>query len=385
MKILHVLGQSEDVGGILTVVRNLREATRDQGLSHAVYVHRRYRETRVPALDYRFGRHCRDEEPNPLRLILQGLLASGELSRLLTAESFDVIHGHFRGMLPALLRLATFHGRRVLFTNHAYARRTTLYRQLARHRRIYTVLLSQNMARHYRLEPCPPKISLVPDCCEDRFFTAPLVVRRAPGPAAGRRVRLVGLGSIVDWKKWDLLVEALALLPAALRGTVEFHHYGSAVDLPGSHELEQVLRRQAQALDHGRVAVLHGPTRDVEGVLRAADWFVLPSTDEPCSVALSEAMALGLPALVSASGGCVDLVENGRTGLWFQPDNARDLAENLQRILLGQVDPLAPAAIRESARWRSASAAAAQYTALYRDLVDRRPGLSAGAIRLDRI
>jgi glycosyltransferase involved in cell wall biosynthesis len=373
MKILHVLGQAADVGGILSVVRNLQEATREQGITHAVYVHQNYRETRQPALDYRLGRYCVDEEPNPFRLMLRGLRASGELLRLLAAEPFDVVHGHFRGMLPALLRVATFHGRPVLFTNHAYARRTALYRRLARHRRITTVLLSQNMARHYRLEPCPPKISLVPDCCEDRFFTAPLVVRRAPGSAADRRVRLVGLGSVVDWKKWDVLLEALALLPPTLRRGVEFHHYGTAVDLPGSHDLERSLRRQAQVLDHGRVAVLHGSTRDVEGVLRSADWFVLPSTDEPCSVALSEAMALGLPALVSASGGCVDLVENGRTGLWFQPDNARDLAENLQRILLGQMVPLAPEAIRESARWRSASAAAAQYTVLYRGLAEGRP------------
>ena len=57
------------------------------------------------------------------------------------------------------------------------------------------------------------------------------------------------------------------------------------------------------------------PTHQVADVVAAADWFVLPSTHEPCSVALIEALALGVPVIASASGGNVDIVQAAH---WFE-------------------------------------------------------------------
>src|SRR5205814_41632 len=111
-----------------------------------------------------------------------------------------------------------------------------------------------------------------------------------------------------------------------------------------------------------------GPTGEIAECLSQSDWFVLPSTNEPCSVALIEALALGLPAVVSASGGNVDIVENGRTGLLFEPDNAPDLAGKLRAILNHEVSPLPSVQIRESVRTRSASSVGKQYVALYERL-----------------
>ena len=56
MKILHLVGQREDIGGILSVVRSLHQVGPSNRYQHSVWVHKQYIETREPILDYRNGR-----------------------------------------------------------------------------------------------------------------------------------------------------------------------------------------------------------------------------------------------------------------------------------------------------------------------------------------
>jgi glycosyltransferase involved in cell wall biosynthesis len=122
---------------------------------------------------------------------------------------------------------------------------------------------------------------------------------------------------------------------------------------------------------HGLEALcfFHGLSLDVEDRLRTADWFVLPSTNEPCSLALIEALALGLPALVSGSGGNVDIVRPEQTGLLFEPGQVPSLTSALRRIARGETRMEPPSVIRESVRRRSATVVARQYLELYRDVL----------------
>jgi phosphatidylinositol alpha 1,6-mannosyltransferase len=87
---------------------------------------------------------------------------------------------------------------------------------------------------------------------------------------------------------------------------------------------------------------------------------------------LIEALALGLPALVSASGGNVDIVSDERTGLLFTPDDPASLAGCLGRLACGEFTPASAAQVRESVRLRSATAVAAQYTEIYRRVSRRQ-------------
>jgi len=114
-----------------------------------------------------------------------------------------------------------------------------------------------------------------------------------------------------------------------------------------------------------------GVSHNISDVLRETDWFLLPSTNEPCSVAITEAMALGLPVLASASGGNIDLIRSGETGLLFEPNNPADLAAKLRLLLNNQCAVISPEQIRESARHRSASAVAADYRKIYEYLAAR--------------
>ena len=64
-----------------------------------------------------------------------------------------------------------------------------------------------------------------------------------------------------------------------------------------------------------------------------ASCFVLPSTREPWGLVVNEAMAAGVPVLVSTRCGCAhDLVQQGSTGWLFEPSDERLLARHLQLI-----------------------------------------------------
>ena len=64
-----------------------------------------------------------------------------------------------------------------------------------------------------------------------------------------------------------------------------------------------------------------------------AGCFVLPSTREPWGLVVNEAMASGLPVLVSTACGCApDLVEEGRNGFTFEANDAAKLTGLLHAI-----------------------------------------------------
>lgn len=375
MKVLHLLGAIEDIGGILSVVRSLQEASAWSDVLHVAWVNAAFRETRSPALVRRASRFLEDESPKPLRLVVSALRAAFELQAWLRCEPFDILHAHTRGALPLAVIRALQRRPPVVFTCHTYARRVRAYRLAFRCPGLAVVLLTPTMARHFRLDPGGRRLHFVSDCCADRFFAEPLVLRSRGGDA-GRRRRLVGLGSVIPEKNWQLVLEALASLRPEHRDNLEFHHWGATPRDALARACEAQLEEEVRRLGLGRQCCFHGPAPDVASVLREADWVVVPSTREPCSVGLIEALAMGVPAVVSASGGNLDLVENGRTGLYFEADDRATLAGCLRRIATDEGVSAGPVEIRESVRGRSATAVARRYLDVYRSLTVPVPGLA---------
>lgn len=66
---------------------------------------------------------------------------------------------------------------------------------------------------------------------------------------------------------------------------------------------------------------------------RGAKFFVLPSRSyEMCPLVILEAMSHGLPVITSRLGGQAELVEDGVTGLLFDPNDPRDLGRKMKRL-----------------------------------------------------
>ena len=367
-RVLHLVGASEDNGGILSSIRGVASHAATEGWEHVLWMRRGFQQVRSPRLEVRESPHALGESGSHLRLMVSAARAWPGLRRLVREGSFDVVHGHSRGAL-LLSAWMSRTGHATIFSNHAYARRTGMYRRAASNRRLLTLLLTPNHARHYGIMPEPGRVEILPECGAERFFEAPLPVARE---SSGGAFRLVGVGNLVGWKRWDLLVEACAALPAALRQRLRVTIWGPTPSEPAARRHAADLERAVEACGLTGIVRFAGPTGDILGALRDADLFVLPSTNEPCSVALIEALAAGVPALVSASGGNVDLVRDGETGRLFDPGSAKDLASKLEEWMTGRVKLVSPERIRQSVERCRASVVARQLHEVYRRWMTRR-------------
>jgi L-malate glycosyltransferase len=85
-------------------------------------------------------------------------------------------------------------------------------------------------------------------------------------------------------------------------------------------------------LNEGHVRFL-GARSDVDRILSAADFFVLPSDTEGLPLSVLEAMAHGLPIIASRVGGIPELVEHMEQGLLVPPGDPPALANAIRRIV----------------------------------------------------
>jgi glycosyltransferase involved in cell wall biosynthesis len=174
-----------------------------------------------------------------------------------------------------------------------------------------------------------------------------------PGEKAALRRRLglpaTGLffgytGRLLRGKGLDVLLAAFAEVAAT---SPESHLVlvGSGADQALSVESDlraEVSRRGLEA----RVTFA-GRVDEVEAWLRAIDVFVFPSLYEALGISLIEAAATGLPCVASRTGGIVDVVGDGQTGVLVAPGSVGELAEAM-RVLLG--DPPRREALGAAAR-----------------------------------
>jgi glycosyltransferase involved in cell wall biosynthesis len=111
--------------------------------------------------------------------------------------------------------------------------------------------------------------------------------------------------------------------------------------LVGDGPLRERLEEQVRTL--GLTEHVHFPGfqqyEDLPAYYGRADAFILPSRYEQWGLVVNEAMAAGLPVLVSENCGCApDLVAEGENGWTFAPDDPENLAQLMHRISGADVD-----------------------------------------------
>ena len=116
-----------------------------------------------------------------------------------------------------------------------------------------------------------------------------------------------------------------------------------AGDGPMRAELEQQARGNPDILFTGRLDRL-----TLRACYALADIFVFPSTTDTFGMAVLEAQAFGLPAVVADAGGPPEIVRHGRTGYAVAADDTEMWLQTLTRLLEARRrDPA------DFARWRS--------------------------------
>jgi glycosyltransferase involved in cell wall biosynthesis len=147
------------------------------------------------------------------------------------------------------------------------------------------------------------------------------------GPGAA--VRLLLVGRVVPDKRQDFAIEALARI---------WERYPCELDIVGQiypHEMafhSRLLERVRTAGLEGHVHFA-GFVDDVSGYYRRAAVSLVCNWQEPLSMATLESMALGCPVLVPRRAGAAELVEDGVSGLLYEPGDLDDFCLKLTSLL----------------------------------------------------
>jgi glycosyltransferase involved in cell wall biosynthesis len=150
-----------------------------------------------------------------------------------------------------------------------------------------------------------------------------------------------------------------------------------AGDGPSRNELEAF----ARGLPCAERILFLGTIDTVAELLGGVSVFALTSVTEGISLALLEAGASGVPAVVTDAGGNTEVVVDGETGYVVAPQRPREIAEKIHALLS---DPSLRGEIGARARTRverhfSLESMVRQYESLYRTLYRRTGGAGEGS------
>jgi glycosyltransferase involved in cell wall biosynthesis len=143
-------------------------------------------------------------------------------------------------------------------------------------------------------------------------------------------VVVIYTGRLLRGKGLETLIDAFAAVAGGdPRAWLMIVGSGEGQTLSVEPQLRESVRQRG--LDE-RV-VFTGRVEDVAERLRASDVFVFPSEFEALGISLIEAAACGLPAVATRTGGIVDVVEDGVSGLLVPPADAAALASAMSALV----------------------------------------------------
>jgi L-malate glycosyltransferase len=245
------------------------------------------------------------------------------LRRLMAGS--DLVHLHFPLPLGISVLLARAVVKRpVVVTVHGNADVYELPRALEPVTRAVltradvVVSVSQDLGEYLRTEMRVPNVTVIPNGVDIGVFH--------PAPGSRATLTLFSISRLVPRKNIDVLIAAVERLAAE----------GAALSLvvAGTGPEEERIRRLAERLP-GCVRFLgfiDEPRK--RSVLSETDVFVQLSTREGLSIATLEALASGVPCVVSNLPGVREPIAPGRTG-WYvdDPGNVQSVVAALRRVL----------------------------------------------------
>ena len=165
---------------------------------------------------------------------------------------------------------------------------------------------------------------------ENRVFILPMMVnnnkyRRSVVPLPGGKFKFIYVGRLVSCKQVDKVIEAFKSLRKKDL-SAELHIVGDGIERSRLHDIS----KDGNIIFHGK---LYGDGLIEE--LHKADCLILYSSREPWGLVVNEALASGIPCIVSdAVGARFDLVEGVKpTGLVVSAQDINALYDTMEKIV----------------------------------------------------
>lgn len=266
------------------------------------------------------------------RNVLFSWLGALRLARILDSEAIDVIHVHWTKDLPlaVMAKLVSKRKPKVVQSRHM---RMTRFKDDVYHRFIYKnidMMLAVTEQVKGQIEKFIP--SAIRPKTEVLYIGAEQPPQISLSERNKRRIELglqdsfvVGIvGRIEEPKGQHIVLEAVKKLVA---GGID------AKALIVGHAMDEEYLQKLQN-DYADVAVFTGFTREAQTMMQLCDVMVLATDNETFGLVLIEAMMCGVCIVASDSGGPLEIIDDGESGLLFKTFSSSDLVEKL--LLLHQ-------------------------------------------------
>jgi len=129
------------------------------------------------------------------------------------------------------------------------------------------------------------------------------------------------VGRLSRQKGFNYLIKAAAEIPDI------------QVSIAGVGEKKASLIRQIIALGLEKQIHLAGLQKDTAAFMNGLDIFVLPSRWEGFGIVILEAGLSGLPVIASRVDGILEIIEDGKDGILFDPGDVADLVAKVKKLL----------------------------------------------------
>ena len=297
------------------------------------------------------------------------------LHRALEAIRPDIVHGqgieHQYGYVAVTApypHLLTIHGIPYVSNLAAGVRRTSPARLLellsdyTLKRAHNLVVINPYVAQTLALTPERHRLFFIPNAINPDLFL--------PSETPRETDLLLTIGTVYPRKAHDKLARAMAILKqrgVRLRAVIA----GPIVESSYTQELRRYIREQQ--LDIEITGFI--PLEDLQRLQRRCTLLVHTSRNESFGMVIAEAMAAGTPVIAARAGSVPYVVEDGKTGVLFEPDNCEELADRIEELL---ADAPARQRLADSARLAAAAylpdQIARQTRAAYETILENRPG-----------
>lgn len=257
-----------------------------------------------------------------------------ELYRLFRTEGYDAIHLHTEraNFWIGLAALVAMPGRvlRTIHNNFEFTGNLRVRRMLQR--RLLSILGVVHVSigasvQNNEIKTFGLKTRRVPNWYDDTKFMqvshAQYLQARIDLNLPTDRSVIVTVGNCSDVKNHESLLRAIAMLPAELR-PIYLHVGNEENDFPE--------RTLSQELGVAENVIFFGPMTDIRTVLAASDVFVMPSLYEGFGIAAIEALASGLPAILTDVPGLRDFRDE-YSGLRYAQTDAESIRDVLYELL----------------------------------------------------
>ncbi|HEX6599848.1 MAG TPA: glycosyltransferase [Gemmatimonadaceae bacterium] len=356
---------NEDVA--VKVIAPATASVPHEDVMDGIPIHRfRYSPRALETLAYEGNMATQVKESWSAKLALVALLGAELQAALseLRRERYDVVHAHWwfpngvagvaAARWAALPLVTTLHGSDVRLGRAIRAARPAMRQVLRRSARVTAV--SRWLAEEAQQVAGGELPVVAPMPVATGLFT--------PDSSTPRDETLLFVGRLTRQKGVDLLLRALSSLPDSI-----------TLDIVGDGEERAALLALAGSLGVERRVRWYGarPASELARFYRRAAALVIPSTEEGLGLVAVEAQLCETPVIAFASGGVVDVIRGGETGILVGERTPDALARAIAR-LLETPDRGAALGRQGAARARAAFAAdkvAQRYADIYREAIAR--------------